>query len=361
MRYLQPYRLYEAAITEHPLLDGMQDTVGGRDLAALCGNDYRVDRTGKLVIEGLRGKTFVQQQPDGTWRHWVLSTGRVYAEGVYATLEECLAGCWLDFVLNSTSIRPQEMNMKAYRDLIAANLSELQGKALNKQGLRAQVVALIQRDFKHPIKDHRDFFDLPKWRPALDALGFTIDQFGSFWLFHSTSAIVNIFFTPEELESASPSHPKLLGHRLAMRFYVSVEYWEGLKMGIDPYGVALSVGGDLSTLPAFADEVWGGKRLQRGMTTAFTKAIPGDDFPDDVKQRMLALREFGVQLLQKVAAGGKVGDLTSTLLPLMQERDFTFAQAKRISEVMPELWAEYVKTHSDPDSVKHSALLADFF
>lgn len=361
MRYLQPYRLYEAAITEHPLLDGMRDTVGGRDLAALCGNDYRVDRAGKLVIEGLRGKTFVQQQYNGTWRHWVLATGRVYGEGVYATLEECLTGCWTDFVLNSTSIRPQEMNMKAYRDLIAANLSELQGKALNKEGLRVQVVALIQRDFKHPIKDHSDFFNLPKWRPALDALGFTSDPFGSFYLFHSTSAIANIFFTPEELESASPHQYTPLGHRLTMRFYVNVEYWEVLKMEIDPYSVTLSVGGDLSTLPAFADEVWGGKRLHRAMTTTFMKAISGEDFPDEVKQRMLALREFGVQLLQKVAAGGKVADMVSTLLPVMQGKDFTFSQAKKISEVMPELWVEYIKTHPDPDSVKHSALLADFF
>lgn len=360
MRYLQPYRLYEAATTEQPLLDGMRDTVGGRDLAALS-TGFRVDRLGKLVIEGLRGRTYVLQQPDGTWKHWVLATGRVYGEGVYATLEECLTGCWMDFVLNSTSIRPQEMNMQAYRDLIAANWSEFQGKALNQSELRAQAVALIQRDFKHPIKDPSDFFDLPKWRPALDALGFTTDSVGSFYLFHEDSGIINLFFTPEELESGSfPVHASLT-NRLFMRFTIKVEPWEVLKMEPGPYRVTLTLGGDLSTLPAFADEVLGSKRLHRAMTTAFAKEIAGDNFPGDVKQRMLALREFGVQLLQKVAAGGKVADMVSTLLPVMQDKDFTFSQAKKISEVIPELWAEYVKTHPDPDSVKHSALLADFF
>ena len=357
MRYLQTYQLYEAAITEHPLLDGMRNTVGGLDLAALT-SDFRVDRTGKLVIEGLRGKTFVQQQPDGTWKHWIVSTGRVYGEGTYATLEECLEGCWMDFILYSNYVRPSEMNMQAYRDLVVANLSEFQGKALSKQGLRQKVVDLIQKDFKRPIQDAVDFWILPKWLPALKALGLTTESH-RVALFHQDSAIVSIFFTPEELESSS-SYTRLLPNRLPLNFHVKVEPWEVLKMEIN-YTVDLTIGGDLSTLPAFADEVWGSKRLHRAMTTAFAKGIAENDFSEEIQQKMLALRQVGVDLLQKVAAGGKVADIVSTLLPVMQDKDFTFSQAKRISEVMPELWQAYVNTHPDPDQVKHSALLGDFF
>ena len=359
MRYLQTYQLYEAAITEHPLLDGMRNTVGGLDLAALT-SDFRVDRTGKLVIEGLRGKTFVQQQPDGTWKHWIVSTGRVYGEGTYATLEECLEGCWMDFVLYSNYVRPSEMNMQAYRDLVVANLSEFQGKALSKQQLRQKVVDLIQKDFKRPIQDAVDFWILPKWLPALNALGLTTESH-RVALFHPDSAIVSLFFTPEELEdNFASSYTRLLANRIPLNFHVKVEPWEVLKMEIN-YSVDLTIGGDLSTLPAFADEVWGSKRLHRAMTTAFAKKISEYDFPEEIQQRMLALRQVGVELLQKVAAGGKVADIVSTLLPVMQDKDFTFSQAKKIREVMPELWQAYVDTHPDPDQVKHSALLGDFF
>lgn len=367
MRYLQPYRLYEAAITEHPLLDGMQDTVGGRDLAALCGNDYRVDRTGKLVINGLRGKTFVQQQPDGTWRHWVLATGRVYVEGSYATLEECLEGCWLDFVLNSISIRPQKMNMEAYRNLINSHLGELQGKALDQGALRNAVVRIMQRGFAEPLQDASDFLGTSKWLPVLKVLGFFQPEVArlsslDFHLFYQDSPIVSIFLSPED-EAGASSHSGSfrVNALLEYRFTIQVQPWECLDAQIDAHSAYLEIGGERASLAPFADEVFGGKRLHRALTTAFANYIAQYDVSPAVQQKMLALREFGVQLLQKVAAGGKVEDLTSTLLPLMQERDFTFAQAKRISEIMPELWAEYVKTHPDPDSVKHSALLADFF
>lgn len=363
MRYLQPYRLYEAAITEHPLLDGMRDTVGGRDLAALS-TGFRVDRTGKLVIEGLRGKTFVQQQPNGTWRHWVLATGRVYGEGVYATLQECLAGCWTDFLLNSNSIRPQKMNMEAYRNLINSHLGELQGKALDQGALRNAVVRIMQQGFTVPIHDARDFLETSKWMPVLKVLGFFQEEaarlsYMSFYLFHQDSPIVNIFFTQEELSSAY-SYRTIENH-VGYRFDIQVEPWECLNAQIDVNSTFLEIGGERASLAPFADEIFGGKKLHRALTSAFAKDISGYGIPPALQQKMVALRQFGVQLLQKVAAGGNVADMVLTLLPVVQDKDFTFSQAKMIKEVMPELWAEYVKTHPDPDSVKHSALLADFF
>lgn len=365
MRYLQTYALFESIPPEHPLLQAMQTAPGGLDLGALS-TSFRVDRTGKLVIKGLRGRTYVQQQPDGTWKHWTLATGQVYGTGVYATLDECLAGCWMELVLNSQSFRPKGMRIETYQNLISSNLSALQGKGFKKDELRQQILDLIGQDFNHQIQNAKDFYDLPKWRPTLEILGFSPkNDSNEIILFGSDSVIINLFLSSKELSkdfSLFPGDFNSYSNLVETCIRIDVKPWEVLKIQDYTFNTtALTIGGDISTLPAFADKVWGSKKFHTKLTDSFRKEISGRGLSQDLKQRLFTMRQVGVQLLQKVAGGGTRGDLISILLPIMQDRNFSPSEAGRINELMPELWQAYVAAHPDPDSVRLSPLLGNFF
>ena len=358
MRYLKAFGLYEAK--KHPLedilMDAMQNTVEGQDLAAVCNNRYRVDSKGKLVIEGLRGRTYIQQKADGSWEHWVLATGRVYGQGVHPTLEECLRGCWMDFLLNSTSIRPKGMNMEAFRDLVNANLSEFAGQALGISDLRDKSVEIMHRGMKTPIVSVDQFIKLPKWYPALQLLGLKMLQYKTqqyYQLFSDDSALVQIFFSPEELEGNN-----YLKNALTYGVAIKLHPYPILKSSIDYTGITIDIGGEDGGLSAFADSVWSSKKLHKALVDKENSFWKNDQ---GVLDRWYLIRQIGAEVLKNVASGQSLGDFNDVILKAMQGREFTFAQAKTIRDTIPEIWQAYVDTHTDGDNVKYAPILGEFF
>jgi hypothetical protein len=357
MRYLQTYHLYEAK--KHPLedilMDAMQNTAEGQDLAAACNNRYRVDSKGKLVIEGLRGRTYIQQRADGSWEHWVLATGRVYGQGAYPTLGECLRGCWLDFLLDSTSIRPKGMNMESFRTLVKNNLGEFEGQALSVSGLRDKSVEIMHRDFQTPITNPKQLMDLPKWSTALQLLGLKEMNQAEYQLFSPDSGLVQIFFSPEEL--IKENYRLIRG--ISYHIQIQVHPWTILKAEVLPYRLDLDIGGEGEDLPAFADTIWTGKKFHKALLDFDGVTYAGMD--QEVLERIKLIRQIAVNVFNDVAAGRPLGSFQEMILTFMQGRDFTFAQAKRIRDVMPEIWQAYVDTHPEAEDVKYAPILGEFF
>ena len=157
-------------------MDAMANTSAGKDLAAMS-KSFRVDRTGKLIIEGLRGKTCVKQNPNGEWVHWVESTGRSYGEGSASTLEACLRGCWREFILHSQSFRPDRMNIKEYLSKIEPVVSSFEGKALNIDDLQWEIQKIIDgTPHLNPIRDPSFVFDRPDLQEVFDFIGLKDDR-----------------------------------------------------------------------------------------------------------------------------------------------------------------------------------------
>ena len=358
MRYLKSFGLYEAK--KHPLedilMDAMQNTVEGQDLSAVCNNRYRVDSKGKLVIEGLRGRTYIQQRADGSWEHWVLATGRVYGQGAYPTLGECLRGCWMDFILDSTSIRPKGMNMESFRTLVKNNLSEFEGQALGIADLRDKSVEIMHRDFQTPITSPRQLIDLPKWSAVLQLLGLEeIQNNGAYRLFPEDSVLVQIFFSPEELKDNYRLH-----NAIAYNIRINVHPWTVLKASeISPYRLDLDIGGDEQDLPAFADKIWANKKFHKALLNFEGTYHANQD--QVVMERIKLIRQIAVDVFNNVAAGRPPGDLQKMILSYMQGREFTFAQAKMLRDAIPEIWQAYVDTHPDAEGVKYAPILGEFF
>ena len=175
MKYLKNFALYEAKSknpNEDEIMDAMTNSPAGKDLAAMA-SSYKVDRTGKLVIAGLRGRTYVKPDPAGSrWIHWVEATGRTYGHGAAPTLEECLRDCWKEFILNSTSFRPQGMKIKEYISQIEPVLSSFEGKALNMNDLQFEITKVIKGDPSwNPIRDPSFIFEYPELREVFDFIG----------------------------------------------------------------------------------------------------------------------------------------------------------------------------------------------
>lgn len=170
-------------------MDAMVNTPAGKDLAAMA-TSYKVDRTGKLVITGLRGRTYVKSDPAGSrWIHWVEATGRSYAHGAAPTLEACLRDCWREFVLNSTTFRPQnfikggetsKISLKDYVKIIDPVLSSLEGKALNQNDLRFEILKVVKDDPSwNPIIDLKFIWDWPQLKEVFDFIGLEIENTGN--------------------------------------------------------------------------------------------------------------------------------------------------------------------------------------
>lgn len=190
MKYLKSFSLYEAKIkpvdpSVDLIRDAMSNTSAGKDLAAVA-KSYTVSSNGKLVLNGLRGKTYVKEDPLGArWVHWVRSTGRSYAHGSAPTLEACLRDCWKEFVLNSTTFRPQGMKINEYLDKIEPVLSSFEGKALNVADLQFKIMKILyDKTNWNPIRDPSFVLDRPEFQDVFDFIGLKKEeeyiQYGGF-------------------------------------------------------------------------------------------------------------------------------------------------------------------------------------
>ena len=153
-------------------MDAMINTPAGKDLAAMA-RSYSVNSTGTLILEGLRGKTYVAQDPNrGGWNHWVVANSRTYGEGESPTLEECLRDCWREFVLNSVSFRPKGMKIKEYLDQITPHLHTFEGKGLDTYDLQWEIKKILDGTPNlNPIKDPRFVWDHPELQWTFDFIG----------------------------------------------------------------------------------------------------------------------------------------------------------------------------------------------
>jgi hypothetical protein len=179
MRYLETFQLFESATRQSvtdEIVYALENTVEGKDLLALAargqGNDlYKPRRTGRVEINNLRGKTYITQLPNGEWYHAVEATGRTYGEGVYNSLNDCIRGVWVDFITNSTSIRPQGMPLKIYKGFVDQEINNLIGKNLSIQEIRNHFSKEAYFGGKQPMDGYSPIFSSPRWKQILDFIG----------------------------------------------------------------------------------------------------------------------------------------------------------------------------------------------
>lgn len=182
MRYLETFQLFEAAnrqsVTDE-IVNALENTPEGKDLLGLASKPFRLAadkilykarKTGKVEINNLRGKTYITQLEDGTWYHAVYATGRTYGEGIYDSLTDCIRGVWVEFITNSTSIRPQGMNIKEYKEFVDQEINNLIGKNLSTVEIRKHL-SKAYFGGKEPMTEKAPIFSSPRWKQIFDFIG----------------------------------------------------------------------------------------------------------------------------------------------------------------------------------------------
>jgi hypothetical protein len=179
MKYIKTYQLFEAATRQSvtdEIVNALENTVEGKDLLALAnrlttsGDLYKARRTGRVEINNLRGKTYITQLENGKWYHAVEATGRKYGEGTYDSLTDCIRGVWIDFITNSTSIRPQGMPIKEYKKFVDQEINNLIGKNLDIPETRKHF-SKAYFGGKEPMDEHSPIFSSPRWKQILNFIG----------------------------------------------------------------------------------------------------------------------------------------------------------------------------------------------
>jgi hypothetical protein len=179
MKYIKTYQLFEAATRQSvtdEIVNALENTVEGKDLLALAnrlttsGDLYKARRTGRVEINNLRGKTYITQLENGKWYHAVEATGRTYGEGIYDSLTDCIRGVWIDFITNSTSIRPQGMPIKEYKKFVDQEINNLIGKNLDIPETRKHF-SKAYFGGKEPMDEHSPIFSSPRWKQILNFIG----------------------------------------------------------------------------------------------------------------------------------------------------------------------------------------------
>ena len=179
MKYIKTYQLFEAATRQSvtdEIVKALENTVEGKDLLSLAysstsGDLYKPRRTGRVEINYLRGKTYITQLENGKWYHAVEATGRTYGEGIYDSLTECIRGVWIDFITNSTSIRPKGMPLKMYKKFVDQEINNMMGKNLSILEIRSHL-SKSYFDGKTPMDWKSPIFSSPRWIQILDFIGF---------------------------------------------------------------------------------------------------------------------------------------------------------------------------------------------
>jgi hypothetical protein len=178
MKYIKTYQLFEAATRQSvtdEIVNALENTVEGKDLLSLArsstsGDLYKPRRTGRVEINYLRGKTYITQLENGKWYHAVEATGRTYGEGVYDSLTDCIRGVWVDFITNSTSIRPQGMPIKTYKKFVDQEINNIMGKNLTIPQIRKHF-SKAYFGGKEPMDETSAIFSSPRWKQILDFIG----------------------------------------------------------------------------------------------------------------------------------------------------------------------------------------------
>jgi hypothetical protein len=178
MKYVKTFKLFEAATRQSvtdEIVNALENTVEGKDLLSLArsstsGDLYKPRRTGRVEINYLRGKTYITQLENGKWYHAVEATGRTYGEGVYDSLTDCIRGVWVDFITNSTSIRPQGMPIKTYKKFVDQEINNIMGKNLTIPQIRKHF-SKAYFGGKEPMDETSAIFSSPRWKQILDFIG----------------------------------------------------------------------------------------------------------------------------------------------------------------------------------------------
>jgi hypothetical protein len=251
MKYLKNFSLYEAKSKPvdpnvNLIKDAMANTSAGKDLAAVA-KSYTVSSNARLVLNGLRGKTYVKEDPTGArWVHWVEATGRSYAHGAAPTLEACLRDCWKEFVLNSTTFRPNGMKVREYLGKIEPVLSSFEGKALNVADLQFEMIKILKDKTNwNPIRDPDFIFDRPDLQDVFDFIGFKKKseyfQYGGF-----KTVVLELLGNESPLAQILPWDNDYTRNEIEIRVDATPEdeyhYWDWF-----------SVGGDLSKRQEYKD------------------------------------------------------------------------------------------------------------
>ena len=251
MKYLKSFSLYEAKSKPVDprvdlIRDAMSNTSAGKDLAAVA-KSYTVSSNARLVLNGLRGKTYVKEDPPGArWVHWVESTGRSYAHGSAPTLEACLRDCWKEFVLNSTTFRPQGMKINEYLGKIEPVLSSFEGKALNVADLQFKIMKILYvKTNWNPIRDPSFVLDRPELQDVFDFVGLKKEteyiQYGGF-----KTVIYDLLGNESPLAQILPWDNDYTRNGVTIRIDATPED------GYD-YRDYFSIGGDLSKQQEYKD------------------------------------------------------------------------------------------------------------
>ena len=182
MRYLETFQLFEAATRQSvtdEIVNALENTIEGKDLLGLAAKPYRpgadeilykARKTGRVEINNLRGKTYIEQLENGKWYHAVEATGRTYGEGIYDSLTDCIRGVWVEFITNSTSIRPQGMPIKEYKKFVDQEINNLIGKNLNIPETKKHF-SKAYFGGKEPMDEHSPIFSSPRWKQIFDFIG----------------------------------------------------------------------------------------------------------------------------------------------------------------------------------------------
>jgi len=202
MKYIKTYQLFEAATRQSvtdEIVKALENTVEGKDLLALAnrlttsGDLYKPRRTGRVEINNLRGKTYITQLPNGEWYHAVEATGRTYGEGVYNSLTDCIRGAWVDFITNSSSIRPKGMPLKMYKKFVDQEINNMMGKNLSILEIRDHL-SKSYFDGKTPMDWKSPIFSSPRWSQIFNLIGLEKTTRPPQW---DSGSIISIAYIPD--------------------------------------------------------------------------------------------------------------------------------------------------------------------
>lgn len=253
MNHLKPYYIFESDNSKLDLMDAMRNSSAGKDLVAL-GISYRVDRTGKLVIEGIRGKTYIQQQSDGSFKHWVYATGREYGVGIFSTLDECIRNCWREVLTDSgnfTDLRPKGMKIKEYKEKVLSDIHKLEGRSLEKSDLQFEILKILKNDPNwDPILTLKGILDRPDLKETFEFLGLRKITTGYDKIFEWTSYLI--------LGKNSPI-AKAFGSDSEDAVEIHIKTFPEEKFEIEPTHIAnymiFNIGGDVSEIKNYSDKI----------------------------------------------------------------------------------------------------------
>lgn len=112
MLHLKPFNEFsinESAETQE-ILYALQNTPEGRDLAALTkwpdwqGEMYEPKRTGRVYSTAFGSKMYMNKNDDGRYCWQSLSNGKIFAQGCFPTISQCIRDYWATVACNFLGI-----------------------------------------------------------------------------------------------------------------------------------------------------------------------------------------------------------------------------------------------------------------